>query len=136
MTAAIPSTAPAPRAGQGAHGAQRPRPGPWRPVVWITWALATAAPFAALALLAATGGSLGWVVLVAVPVLGYAAVGPLLCLRVPRNPIGWLFLFIGFALGLGAACDAYAAVDPLLAGGRRGRGDRWRWTTPHQWRCW
>lgn len=67
-----------------------------------------------LALRADLGGS--WVVIPVVPTLGCATVGLILCLRVPRNPIGWLFLSIGIIVPLGKFCDAYSAVSLGLPG--------------------
>jgi hypothetical protein len=39
-----------------------------------------------------------------------------LCVRVARNPIGWLFLAVGLTLGVGALCDAYSAPAVGLPG--------------------
>jgi hypothetical protein len=53
------------------------------------------------------------------------AVGLVLVSRRPANPIGWLFLAAGTAIGLGAFCTAYElhaliAAPGSLPGGRRG----------------
>jgi hypothetical protein len=51
------------------------------------------------------------------PVVGFSSAGLVLCLRLPRNLLGWLFLGVGFDLGLGLACDAYSIRALGLPGG-------------------
>jgi hypothetical protein len=82
--------------------------------VWALWALAVASLAAASALTAARGGSTHPATVLdrGILVTGYASVGLALCLRVPRNAIGWLFLAFGVIGGVAAVCDAYA--DPRL----------------------
>ena len=79
-----------------------------RRIVWSLWAASLAALVGAHGLspsfhVPRAAGAFGFVMLV------WASVGVLLCLRVPRNPIGWLFLGIGMLSNVGALLDAYAA---------------------------
>ena len=60
--------------------------------------------------------ALSWVLIPVAPTLGCATVGLVLALRVPRNPIGWLFLSIGAIVSLGKLCDAYSAASLGLPG--------------------
>jgi hypothetical protein len=50
-------------------------------------------------------------------VVGYVLVGALVATRLPANPIGWLLLFIGLWLSLGALADANvrSADAPLMS---------------------
>jgi len=47
----------------------------------------------------------------------YAIVGGLLAYRVPRNPIGWLFLLVGVAFLLSGATSEYAVYALVTAAG-------------------
>jgi hypothetical protein len=47
-----------------------------------------------------------------------AVVGAVVALRLPRHPIGWLLLAMGFALGLSATASAYGALGVLGSHGR------------------
>jgi hypothetical protein len=64
------------------------------------------------------------------------AVGLVLASRRPANPIGWLFLAAGAALGLGAFCSAYglralsAAPGSLPAGRAAMWLSNWVWVIP------
>ena len=75
------------------------------------------APILALGLAASHGGALLWIPLWGLPTPFFASVGLVLCTRVPRNRIGWLFLCFGFVLGLGVALDAYGALALSAPGG-------------------
>jgi hypothetical protein len=76
-------------------------------------------------------GVSGQVVNVAIPVTGFV-----LASRRPENPIGWLFLVAGLALGLGGFANPYALhaliVDPgsLPAGRLFGWLTNWLWAIP------
>jgi hypothetical protein len=87
------------------------RRAPWAPLVALAAALA-----AALWLTAAHHLAVWWILVWGMPVLGSATMGLLLRLRVAHNPIGWLFLGIGFAEGVGVTCEAYAAPALRLPG--------------------
>jgi hypothetical protein len=54
-------------------------------------------------------------------VLSFPLIGALLAARVPRNPIGWLFIVTGLGLSAGVAAESYAAhalkAAPPLPGG-------------------
>ncbi len=76
------------------------------------WAGCAAAVVVAIGIALAHGNAVGWIVVWGVPALGCASVGVVLCLKVPRNPIGWLFLVVGVVLAAGLACDAYASAAP------------------------
>ena len=41
-------------------------------------------------------------------ILGFATVGALVAVRLPRNPIGWLFLALGALLGIAFLASGYA----------------------------
>jgi hypothetical protein len=49
--------------------------------------------------------------------LSMAVVGAVVASRLPRHPIGWLLLVMGFALGLSATASAYGAVGILSTHG-------------------
>jgi hypothetical protein len=67
--------------------------------------------------LAVVGGDAVWYLLVwGVPVISAATIGLLLRSRVPANPIGWLFVIVGSAEGLGIISEAYAVHVPPLPG--------------------
>ncbi len=76
----------------------------------VSAAVVAAASLVLALVLALDGGSSGtsWVVVSAAPVLGCAAVGAVLCTRVPSNAIGWLFLVVALEAGVGQVCDVYA----------------------------
>jgi hypothetical protein len=80
------------------------------------WAVAVGSLLLAFGVALAHDVGLGWVVVWAVPGLGCASVGAVLCRKVPANPIGWLFLGVGLVLAVGLACDAYANAAPASAG--------------------
>lgn len=54
------------------------------------------------------------------PFAGFAAVGLAVALRQPRNPVGWVFLFVGFAPTVGFFSSAYAVRSALTEGGLPG----------------
>ena len=74
--------------------------------------------------------------LLTIAVVGtYAAVGGLLAIRLPRNPIGWLFLSTGLGVLLGGAGNAIvgqvAEGDVGRVEGVRGRLDA-QWNAPRE----
>jgi hypothetical protein len=71
---------------------------------------------AGVALALVRGDAVWWILIWGLPVLGFAVVGLVLAQRVRSNPIGGLFLSVGFALGCGVAADAYGSSSPRLAG--------------------
>jgi len=50
--------------------------------------------------------------------LAMAVVGVVVAVRLPRHPIGWLLLAMGFGLGLSATASAYGALGVLGSHGR------------------
>ena len=88
-----------------------------RRLVCGIWAISIAALVGALSLAVWHGGAVWWPLVWGMPVIGFSSVGLVLCLRVPRNPLGWLFLGVGFDLGIGLACDAYSIRALGLPGG-------------------
>ena len=87
-------------------------------LVWLAWVISVVSLACALAVAASSGEGLLWIVPNVAPLLGCACVGLVLCLRVPKNAIGWLFLVTGFLIGVGKLCDAYSGVSPALVGSR------------------
>ncbi len=87
-----------------------------RRVVWSAWCLSVTGLVAALALSLWHDAALWWILAWGIPLIGCSSVGLLICLRVPGNPIGWIFLGIGLAQGVGFFCDAYAARSLGLPG--------------------
>ena len=83
---------------------------------FVPWGASCLALTGAVALALARGEAIWWILIWGLPVLGFASVGLVLVLRVGSNPIGGLFLSVGFALGCGVAVDAYASSRPALAG--------------------
>ena len=65
------------------------------------------------------GRSPAWLVIAGLVLLPFATVGAVLCSRVPRNPIGWLFLGCGEVVAAACLLQAYstlALADGLPAG--------------------
>ena len=87
-------------------------------LVWSAWLISVVSLACALAVAVSSGEGLLWIVPNVAPLLGCACVGLVLCLRVPKNAIGWLFLVTGFLIGVGKLCDAYSGVSPALVGSR------------------
>ncbi len=83
---------------------------------WSVWVISVAAMASAIGLAVRADLPLSWVVIPVAPTLGCATVGLVLCLRVPRNPIGWLFLSVGVIVAFGKLCDAYSAASLGLPG--------------------
>ena len=54
------------------------------------------------------------------PFAGFAVVGLAVTLRQPRNPVGWVFLFVGFSPTVGFFSSAYAVRSALTEGGLPG----------------
>jgi hypothetical protein len=77
-------------------------------VVGAAVAVAAGSLMAALLIGRATGQDLAPVLAAGAPVAGCAAVGALLCTRVPRNAIGWLFMAVALQESLGQLADVYA----------------------------
>jgi hypothetical protein len=100
---------------------------------WSLWAIAIAMLVTGVSLSAVGGGPLDDILsdVIIVPVA--ATVGALIFARVPRNPIGWIFLGVGLLAGLSELLAGYAD-SALLAGTGSGRlGEvsaditRWLW---------
>ena len=89
-----------------------------RLLVWSAWVISVLSLACALAVAASSGEGLLWIAPNVAPLIGCACVGLMLCLRVPKNAIGWLFLVTGFLIGVGKLCDAYSGVSPGLVGSR------------------
>jgi hypothetical protein len=83
---------------------------------WSLWGASCLALAGAVVLALARGDAVWWILIWGLPVLGFASVGLVLVLRVRSNPIGGLFVSVGFALGCGAALDAYGSSRPALPG--------------------
>lgn len=50
---------------------------------------------------------------ISVGLVTFATIGALVASRLPRNPVGWIFCFIGFGLGnLASAYSDYALAHP------------------------
>jgi hypothetical protein len=100
---------------------------------WLLWAIAIAVLVTGATLSAVGGGPLDDVLsdVVIVPVA--ATVGALIFARVPRNPIGWIFLGVGLLGTLSALLAGYADSALLAGEGSRRLGDvsadttRWLW---------
>ncbi len=84
--------------------------------MWSVWAISVAAMVCAVVLTVRADLPLSWVLIPVAPTMGCATVGLVLCLRVPRNPIGWLFLAIGLIVPLGKLWDAYSSASLGLPG--------------------
>ncbi len=82
--------------------------------MWSSSVISAVALVAAVGLLGWGGGGVSWVLVPGVPALSFCAVGLVLRLRVPDNPIGWLFVTSGLALALGLLLDAYAYAAASL----------------------
>lgn len=54
------------------------------------------------------------------PFAGFAVVGLAVALSRPRNPVGWVFLFVGFSPTVGFFTSAYAVRSALTEGGLPG----------------
>jgi hypothetical protein len=74
------------------------------------WVVAMGSLASAFGLALAHSDVVGWIVVWAIPAVGCVSVGAVLGLKVPANPIGWVFLTVGLGLAVGIACDAYANV--------------------------
>jgi hypothetical protein len=110
-------------------------------LAWIFFVPATVGTVALVSLLA--GGELTWfgseraAWSIGLDVLGYyafAVVGAVLAIKRPRNPVGWLLLYIGASLAGGAAADQYAAYayaraagEPVGILGYIAEGLNWGW---------
>ena len=97
-----------------------------RRVAWSLWALAAAlAAVAVLIYLLDVSVStkdrerlpLGALPAVVAAVLGFATVGALIAIRLPRNPIGWLFLVLGAMLAAVFVASGYADYTLLAEPG-------------------
>ncbi len=87
-------------------------------MAWSACVIAVLSETCALAIAYSKDLGLSWVLPTLAPTLGCAFVGLVLCLRVPRNAIGWLFLITGFLIGVGKLGDAYSGVAPALFASR------------------
>jgi hypothetical protein len=80
-----------------------------RRLAWSAWFVSIAGVVGALVLTVRNGGGVWWIAPNALPLAGCATVGLVLCLRIPGNPIGRLFLAIAVSLGVALFTDAYSA---------------------------
>ena len=78
--------------------------------VLVAWGSTATSLLGAYLLAASHGAAVWWVLALAVPVLGAASVGVVLCVRVPRNPISWLVLLLGASEAVALLGDAYSAT--------------------------
>jgi hypothetical protein len=84
--------------------------------VFLAWGVTAASLVAAYLLAASHGGAVWWILAWALPTLGCASVGVLLCVRVSRNPISWLVLVLGVSQAVAYLGDAYSAAALKLPG--------------------
>jgi signal transduction histidine kinase len=96
-------------------------------VLVILW-LDRAAAFPPDSLVWSFPGVLNEVVNMAVPVTGI-----LIATRRPENPLGWLFLIAGLAIGLGDFGSAYSQHVLLADPGSLPFGDFWAWLSNWLW---
>src|SRR5664279_3091773 len=82
--------------------------------VFVAWGVTASSLVGAYLLAASHGGAVWWVLAGALPTLGSASVGVLLCVRVPRNPISWLVLVLGVGQAVAYLGDASAAAAHLI----------------------
>jgi hypothetical protein len=100
---------------------------------WLLWAIAIAMLVTGAVLSAVGGGPLDEVLsaLVIAPIA--VTVGALILARVPRNPIGWIFLGVGLLGSVSALLAGYADAALLAGAGSKRLGDvsgdttRWLW---------
>src|SRR5919204_750335 len=90
---------------------------------WLLWIAAIAMLIGGATLSAIGGGPLDDVLSDIVIVPAAATVGALIFARVPRNPIGWIFLGVGLAGGLSVLLAGYADLALLAGKGSRQLGD-------------
>ena len=79
-----------------------------RAPAWLPWALALLAVALLASGLVLTGGLAGQDAFVSALALVFSGVGALIASRHPRNAMGWIFLGVGVATGLGAISGSYA----------------------------
>jgi hypothetical protein len=100
---------------------------------WSLWGIAIAMLAAGATLSAVGGGPLDDILGDAVLVPVAATVGALIFARVPRNPIGWIFLGVGLLAGSSALLAGYADSALLAGAGSQQLGEvaadttRWLW---------
>ena len=82
--------------------------------MFVAWGVTASSLVGAYLLAASHGGAVWWVLAGALPTLGSASVGVLLCVRVPRNPISWLVLVLGVGQAVAYLGDAYSAAANLI----------------------
>jgi hypothetical protein len=101
-------------------------------LAWALWAVAAALTAAAIVvyLLDVNVSTedrdrlpLGALPALVAAILGFATVGALIAVRLPRNPIGWLFLVLGALLGLDFLASGYADYALLANPGAWPAGD-------------
>jgi len=94
-------------------------------LVWLGWALTAASAVVTVLLqqrlLAAGRGDLGAPNSQGLPfvvgMLSSATVGGALAIRRPGHPVGWLFLGLGFSIGIVGTLDAYGAYGAIAVPG-------------------
>ncbi len=103
-----------------------------RRAAWALWAVAAALTAAAVViyLLDVSVSTedrerlpLGALPALVAAILGFSTVGALIAVRLPRNPIGWLFLVLGAALALVFVASGYADYTLLAHPGAWPAGD-------------
>jgi hypothetical protein len=104
-----------------------------RPAAWLLWAIAIGLLVTGVVLSAVGGGPLDEILSDAVIVPIAATVGALIFARVPRNPIGWIFLGVALLGGLTALLAGYADMALLADAGSRRLGDVSADTTHWLW---
>jgi hypothetical protein len=116
-----------------------------RVAAWLTWSLCTlcvALAAASLILSLLNGRTLGevftaWsgpsIVALATLIVSFSVVGALITSHRPENPIGWIFLTVGFCYGLLSAGDEYAIYALLTNPGSLPLGAEASWLGQWIW---
>src|SRR5215208_2499939 len=108
---------------------------------WLAWSLCVALAVASLILALLNGRTLGEIFLAWSPSIGalatwtvsFSVVGALVASHRPENPIGWIFLAIGFFYGLLSAGDLYAIYALLTNPGALPLGAEASWLGQWIW---
>jgi len=100
---------------------------------WSLWTLAMAMLVSGLALSAASGAPVDGIFSYVAVFPITASLGALIFARVPRNPIGWIFLGTGLLGGLSAVLAGNADSALLAGAGSSGLGHTCAWITRALW---